>query len=256
MKAALIGHSGFVGSNLKAAGGYTHFYNSQNIARIAGEQFERVTCAATPATKWLANAKPEEDWQSIQKLMDALATVKTARFELISTVDVFQVPVAVDEDSLVPTDGLQPYGAHRYAFEHFVQSLFPSACVLRLPALFGPGLKKNALYDLIHENCLEQVPMDGVFQWYNIARLPQDLERAQGLPLVHLVTEPLALRALVERHMPDKAGCGRAGKAARYDLRTRHAARFGGSGVYIADAATVLDEIGAYIAAELQRLRA
>lgn len=254
MKSALIGHTGFVGGVLKAAGGYTDFYHSKNIETIKGAAFDTLVCSATPATKWLANKEPEQDWQSIQRLMEALATVKAKQFFLISTVDVFQQPVGVDENSLVPTDGLQPYGAHRYAFEQFVRVRFPAATILRLPALFGPGLKKNALYDLIHSHEVEKVPRDGIFQWYNVRRLPADMQRAAGLPLVHLVTEPLALSSIIDELFPHQKGCGKPGTAARYDLHTIHAARFGGSGSYVASADSVLQELAAYVAEEKTRL--
>lgn len=254
MHNALIGHTGFVGGVLKAAGSYTDFYNSKNIESIKGASFDTLVCSATPATKWLANKEPEQDWQSIQRLMEALVTVTAKQFFLISTVDVFQQPSGVDEKSLVPTEGLQPYGAHRYAFEQFVRARFPAATILRLPALFGPGLKKNALYDLIHNHEVEKVPRAGVFQWYNVRRLHADMQRAAGLPLVHLVTEPLALSRIIDELFPEKVGCGKPGAAAHYDLHTMHAARFGGSGRYVAAAATVMQELAAYVAEEKTRL--
>ncbi len=254
MKSALIGHTGFVGGVLKAAGGYTDFYNSKNIETIKGRGFDKLVCSATPATKWLANKEPEQDWQSIQRLMEALVTVTAKQFFLISTVDVFQQPAGVDENSLVPTDRLQPYGAHRYAFEQFIRARFPTATILRLPALFGPGLKKNALYDLLHDHEIEKVQRDGVFQWYNVRRLPNDMQRAAGLPLVHLVTEPLALSRIIDELFPEKIGCGKSGGAARYDLHTIHAALFSGSGVYVANATMVMRELAAYVAEERARL--
>ncbi len=254
MSVGLIGYTGFVGGVLKAAGDYTYFYNSKNIDAIKGAAFDTLVCSATPATKWLANKEPEQDWQSIQRLMEALVRVTARQFFLISTVDVFQQPVGVDENSLVPTEGLPPYGAHRYAFEQFVRARFPAATILRLPALFGPGLKKNALYDLLHDHEIEKVPRDGVFQWYNVRRLPDDMQRAAGLPLVHLVTEPLPLSRIVDELFPEKSGCGKPGAAARYDLHTVHAARFGGNGAYVADAATVMRELATYVAEEKTRL--
>lgn len=254
MRNALIGHTGFVGGVLKAAGDYTDFYNSKNIESIKGAAFDTLVCSATPATKWLANKEPEQDWQSIQRLMEALVTVMARQFFLISTVDVFQQPVGVDENSLVPTEGLQPYGAHRYAFEQFVRARFPAATILRLPALFGPGLKKNALYDLIHNHEVEKVPREGIFQWYNVCRLHNDMQRAAGLPLVHLVTEPLALARIIDELFPHQQGCGKPGTAARYDLHTIHAARFGGSGAYVADAKAVMQELAGYVAEERARL--
>jgi hypothetical protein len=249
-RAALIGYSGFVGTHLKQSGGYTDFYNSKTIEHIQGEEFDVVVCSATPATKWLANKEPEQDWHCITRLMTCLKQVKARQFFLISTVDVFQSPMQVDETTPVPTEGLQPYGAHRYAFEQFVQQQFAHVCVVRLPALFGAGLKKNALYDLLHDNGLEKLPMEGVFQWYNVQNLAQDLLKVQDLPLVHLVTAPLGLQRVVDELFPDKQGCGQHQVAAHYDLRTIHAARFGAAGHYIAGADAVMQDMKTYVTAE------
>ena len=61
MKKALIGHSGFVGGNLKAQMNFDHFFNSTNIAEIRGQKFDEVYISAAPAEKWRANKEPEND---------------------------------------------------------------------------------------------------------------------------------------------------------------------------------------------------
>ncbi len=46
MKTALIGYTGFVGSNLLHDRSFTRRYRSTNIETIAGEHFDLVVCAA------------------------------------------------------------------------------------------------------------------------------------------------------------------------------------------------------------------
>lgn len=252
---ALIGHTGFVGSFLKSSGAYGYLYNSANIETIRDQHFDVVVCAGTSAVKWRANAEPEKDRQGIHHLMDSLAKVHAAQFFLISTVDVFRVPLQVDENTPIDPAGLHPYGTNRYELENFVRTQFAHSCILRLPTVFGPGLKKNPLYDLLHDNYLDQMPMDGIFQWYNLKRLPDDLRRAEGLPLVHLATEPLAMRHIVDQLFPEKSGIGCVGKAPRYDMRTMYADGFGGKNGYIANAETVLSELGSCVHDERARLQ-
>ena len=70
---------------------------------------------------------------------------------------------------------------------------FPAALIVRLPALFGPGLKKNVVFDMLHENRLDLVHQDGRFQFYDLAHLTADIARAEqaGLTLLNLASEPL-----------------------------------------------------------------
>ncbi len=251
---ALIGYTGFVGSNLAASGQYGAQFNSKNIEEISGRSFGRIVCAGVSAKKWLANREPEEDRKAIRRLTDLLATVRAERFVLISTVDVYKQSSGADEAVVPERDGLHPYGLHRLELEDFVLAHFPKAVVMRLPALFGPGLRKNALFDLLNDNMLEAINPAAAFQWYPVPRLPQDIVTAEtsGLSLVHLATEPVVTGEIVSSFFPDKA-VGPAKAVPAYDLHTRHAALFGGQGPYIMDKAAVMQQIGQFVSAERAR---
>ncbi|PZW37019.1 hypothetical protein C8P66_14710 [Humitalea rosea] len=248
---ALIGHTGFVDSNLAVTGAFDALFNSRNIGDIRSRSFGRVVCAGVSAKKWLANKEPEADRAAIRALTDQLATVRAERFVLISTVDVYANSAGADEAVIPGRAGLHPYGLHRLELEDFVTARFPGALVLRLPALFGPGLRKNVLYDLLHDNMLEAINPAAAFQWYPVPRLAGDIDKAEaaGLRLAHLATEPLPTREILERFFPDKH-VGAAAAAPLYDLRTSQAEVLGGRGGYVLDRAQVLDEIGRFVAAE------
>ena len=68
MADALIGYTGFVGSNLLRQRAFDATYNSKNIGDIAGREFELLVCAGAPAAKWLANSKPDEDAANLDRL--------------------------------------------------------------------------------------------------------------------------------------------------------------------------------------------
>ncbi len=247
----LIGHTGFVGSNLATTGKYSALYNSRNIDGICGGSFRVVVCAGVSAKKWLANKEPQADRAGILALTEPLKTIKADLFVLISTVDVFAQSFGADEATVPERAGLHPYGLHRLELEDFVRERFTRVVVLRLPALFGPGLRKNVLYDLLHDNMLDVINPDASFQWYPVKRLQADIDRAAaaGLSLVHLATEPLSTRAILDRCFPTKQ-VGAGGKAALYDLHTQHASVFRGSGPYLMRRDAVLTEIGHYVESE------
>src|ERR1041384_190726 len=96
---ALIGHTGFVGSNLARQTRFDATFNSSNIDTIAGRELDLLVISGVRAEKWIANANPEQDRAGIDRLLDALKSVKASRVVLVSTVDVFVPPIGVDEDT-------------------------------------------------------------------------------------------------------------------------------------------------------------
>lgn len=252
MTQALIGYSGFVGSTLLRQTEFSALYRSTNIHEIAGRGFDLVVCAGAPAQKWRANLEPAADLQNIRRLLEQLDTVKSKTFVLISTVDVFAQPIGVDEDSMVEETGLHAYGLHRRLIEKFVQDRFPEHLIVRLPGLVGPGLLKNAIYDMHHDNNLHAIDGRGVFQFYPMVNLWYDIQCAlqAGLRLVHLAAEPVSL-ADISLH-----GFGRPfeqelpGTPARYDMRSRHAALFGAQGAYQYNRRETIQAVRAYAQSE------
>lgn len=221
---ALIGYSGFVGCTLLKQRHFPALYRSTNIDEVIGQAFDTVVCAAAPAQKWLANKNPTDDLQQINSLISKLKTLSCKKFILISTVDVFKNPVNVDENTPVVTEGLHPYGLHRYYLEQFVSEHFPDALIVRLPGLVGPGLKKNIIYDFLNKNNLEQVDSRGVFQFYPMINLWYDIEIAleNGINLLHLTAAPISVSEVAkygfgfefENHVQQQPG--------HYDMKSCH----------------------------------
>ena len=230
---ALIGATGFVGSTLLRHRGFDQTYSSADIAAIRGHSHGLVVCAGAPAAKWIADADPEADLANIQGLAGHLAATRAERFVLISTVDVFADSAGMDEASPTDDAGLTAYGRNRLWLERFVSDRFAGALIVRLPGLVGPGLRKNALFDLRNDNNLHLIDARGVFQFYPMVNLWGDLQRAleAGITLLHLTAAPLDICEVAREGFGLEFANRVEGRApARYDLRTRHAALFGGAG--------------------------
>jgi len=249
----LVGYTGFVGSNLARQHAFADLANSKNIEQFANRKYDVIVCAGISGIKWWANQNPIEDWRNIQKLLDVLRTMEARRFVLISTIDVYPDPRGgIDENSdprHLPNHG---YGQHRMQFEVFIRSQFHVHHVVRLPGLFGAGLKKNVIFDLLHDNCLEAINPSSAFQYYDLARLWCDLNRivASELPIVNLATEPVPTSAILSRFFADKTVGAKASPTTSYDFRSRYAALWGGTNGYLYDAHTVLSDLARFIAAE------
>lgn len=253
MATALIGYTGFVGGTLLRQRRFDELYNSRNIERIAGRRFDLVVCAGAPAEKWKANQDPAADWRSLQRLIDALSEVETDRLVLISTVDVFGRPVGVTEEN-IPTDATH-YGRHRYRLEQILSDWFRTS-IVRLPGLFGPGLKKNAIYDLIHDNQVERIDSRAVYQFYPMQYLWRDVQIAlnAALPLVHFATGPVSMSDVVRSAFGRDFQNEVVPAPAVYDLRTQYDALYRSSEGYLYSREQCLELIHEFVSSE-KRMR-
>lgn len=190
---ALIGR-GFVGMNLDAPGRFTDRYNSENIEEMKGH-YNQIVIAAPYAVKWWANENSDADMDTVLQLQNVLGRCTADDVILISTVDAREQ---------------EPYGFHRRILEDFVRARFENARIVRLPALYGPGLKKNALFDLLNgkfgSGASEEfkkrgyyIHPDDQFQFYNIIHLWSDLKGVAPGTLVEFLPAPVTMGWIAEQ---------------------------------------------------------
>jgi len=98
---------------------------------------------------FLADANPEADREIVLAARENLRKIGAQRTVLISSVNVYDDSRGKDENSEMPTEGLGAYGTYRLELENWVQEDFDDVLIVRLPALYGPGLRKNFIHDLI-----------------------------------------------------------------------------------------------------------
>jgi len=171
---ALIGR-GFLGTVLDQPGRFTDRYHSKNLDQLSGS-YDLIVIAAPYANKWWANDNAREDARQVEAIANAISRTEARRVVLLSTIDA--------------TFG-HPYGANRAWLERMMPH---NATILRLPALFGDGLRKNALYDLLHGAPVA----NQVYHWYNVARLWDDVRTAQP-GLWTRYSAPLSMWEIAER---------------------------------------------------------
>lgn len=258
MTSALVGHTGFVGSNLLRQHRFDATFNSSNVEQLAGRAFDLLVVSAMPAAKWVANADPAGDRATLDRLWGAVKPARAQAVVLISTVDVYPTPIGVDEATPIDPAAQQAYGKHRLMLEYRAADHFPRVLCVRLPGLFGPGLKKNAVYDLLHDNEVHKVHANGVFQFYNLNRLWADVQTAlaAGLSVVNFATEPVSIREVAREAFGLDFMNDPGTKPARYDVRTAHAGLFGGFAGYLDPREEVLAELRMFAAAERDSARA
>jgi len=249
MKTALIGYTGFVGGNLKRQYRFDDLYNSQNITEIRGKKYDLIISAGAYAAKWLANKDPVKDINSITSLIEALQEIEAKEFILISTVDVYPHPKNIDENTKINIESLAPYGKNRLILEEFVQNQFSNHRILRLPGLFGDGLKKNVIFDFMNNNCIEMIHQDGVFQYYYLDRLQDDIEkiRKNNINLINIATEPISVKTLAKEIFDINFKNSIKSPPPEYDMHSIYSKLWGNQKNYLYMKDTVLYDLKQFI---------
>uniref|UniRef100_A0A6C0BAN6 Xylose isomerase-like TIM barrel domain-containing protein n=1 Tax=viral metagenome TaxID=1070528 RepID=A0A6C0BAN6_9ZZZZ len=250
MTSAIVGYTGFVGSNLLQFYPFDFFYNSSNFHEAKNKEFDTLYFCGVPAVKWYANKNPEEDSTIIQNIQSILGTIKVKKIILISTIDVYECTNSTHNENYSCDFAMNhTYGRNRYLFEQFVQTHFENYHIIRLPALFGKGLKKNIIYDLIRNNQIENIEKNTKFQWYDLNWLKQDIDVviAHNIRVCNLFTEPLeTLDILTLFDYP--LDSYKSQSTMTYNLTTKYSELFNSSiNGYVRDKNTVLESIQQYL---------
>lgn len=144
----LVGSTGFVGGNLLASNCFDAAYHSKNVQQGFGKENDLVVYAGVPAAMFLANQNPQADLEVMRAARENLKKLNPKKLVLISSVCVFADSKGKTEADQPDSQGLAAYGANRLQLEQWVRQDWPDALIVRLPALYGLGLKKNFLFDL------------------------------------------------------------------------------------------------------------
>lgn len=244
----LIGNTGLVGQTIKQFETFNHEFNSknlytfENLAKDGDELF--LTCL--PATKWMVNKNLTDDIQNINNIISVISKFHYSKITLISTIDVYNdSPLSSNED-YYPNVSKLSYGNNRYIFELMVREMVKcdDLKIFRLPALFNSLIKKNVIYDLIHDNNVDQINQNSYYQWYNLDNLYNDINSySSKYPdeiVFNLFTEPIYTAEIVKL-FPYYINKVKNGDFIIYNYKTK----FGN--YYISDKNKVLNEIKQFV---------
>ena len=181
---AVIGHTGFIGGILKKSviGDY---FNSKNIEDLKNKSYDTIYCAGVSAQKFYANRYPDEDKKKIDNLLQNIHGVKCKKFILISTISIY------DDES---------YGINRKEFEKNLIDLFgDKLLIVRLPAVYGEGMKKNLLFDMLNNKLFSKINLHDKYQWYNVENIKTDINKIKDSSkrIVEFFPEPISNEILI-----------------------------------------------------------
>jgi hypothetical protein len=254
-RTALIGYTGFVGSNLLASHPFTDCYNTANIHELRGRSYDLVVSAGGRADSHRINAHAEADRAELAEYLDVLSTVATSRLVHVSTVCVYPGGTTPSESTPLDPAGLTPYGVNRLHLEQELAARLPTL-TLRLPQLYGAGLKKGIVHDLLADHRVEHIRPTGRFQYYDVRDLWGHVQTAlaAGLTSLNLATPALAsARVASDCFGVDISAQVVPGEESPFaqmytrDMRTDHADLFGGPPGYLVDEKTEVERLRLFV---------
>lgn len=150
MTTAIVGYTGFVGSNICATTKFDAYYNSKNIEEAFGTCPDLLVYSGVRAEMFLANKFPEKDLEVIENAIENIKKINPKRVVLISTIAVYNQTFDVDESTIINKEDATAYGRNRRILEEWVEHNYTDSLIVRLPGIYGINLKKNFLYDMIN----------------------------------------------------------------------------------------------------------
>jgi hypothetical protein len=120
---------------------------------------------------------------------------------------------------------------------------------VRLPGLFGEGLRKNLIFDLMHGNQTDRISPTGILQWYPMRRFANDLDviMEANISSLNVAVEPIRTELIGARFFPNVALGGKDLPSPYYDMWTKYPALLGGAGNYHLSAVAILDELERFV---------
>lgn len=210
----VVGAKGFIGSAIAAeatARGYAlTAVDIDNYAEHQSQEADLLINAAGNSRKFIDNQDPVRGYDlSVTSVMNMLHDFHYKFYIHLSSGAVYPSegdPRHNSENTPLDPAQMTRYGFHKWLAEQLVRHYAPQHLILRLGGFVGPGLRKNAVYDVLTGRPLFVHP-DSEFQYMNtpdLARLLFDLYDAPPPPDSLL---NLSSRGVVSvRHIAEWAG--------------------------------------------------
>ena len=159
MKVFILGGKGFIGS------AFVRFCEKEeidydcidldNYEAFRGRDCDILINVAGNSKKYLSNERPVEDFRfSLEALLSSFFDFSFSKYIYLSSIDVYadhEDPAFNREDSAIDIGKISHYGFHKYLGEKIVEHYLSDWLIIRLGGVLGSGLKKNPVFDLIHD---------------------------------------------------------------------------------------------------------
>jgi nucleoside-diphosphate-sugar epimerase len=153
----VLGGKGFYGQAfcrvLDSLGREHRAITRENYHEYRGHSCDVLINANGNSSKILARRKPLEDFElSVKSVRASLVDFQFHTYLYLSSIDVYpnaSPGAETHEEARLPAGEQSDYGFHKHLAEQCVQHGAQRWLIARLGGAVGPGLKKNALFDIV-----------------------------------------------------------------------------------------------------------
>ncbi len=242
----ILGANGFIGSHLVSV-----FPDAVRITRessLIRGKIETLFIAAPTSRKYQVNRFPSEDLVDVNNILKLIhSSNRIDNIVLVSTIDVYSNLESSSEISECKSE--LSYGGNRHFLETQLSLLGSNLKVCRTGGLFGRGIKKNLIHDLVNRRTefLLDYNMESTYQWLPVDFFIKELLdfSHSELSLKNIVGEPISVKAVVQAG-GFKFDFSMNGELKSYDVISNHA--FNG---YSLNSEAVLCELNQYLQGHL-----
>jgi nucleoside-diphosphate-sugar epimerase len=155
----ILGGEGYVGSaypRLFEKLGLSHqVITRANYDQFAGQRCDVFINANGNSKKFLADRDPKWEFDaSVRTVLHSLEDFPSDVYIHLSSGDVYpdqSSPEVSREEQAIDPARQSRYGLHKHVAEHLVRSLRPRHIIMRMGGFVGPGMKKNAIFDMLND---------------------------------------------------------------------------------------------------------
>lgn len=158
----IIGGRGFVGSAYARwcdlSGAEYKIITRENYNDLIGAECDLLINANGNSSKILSVKEPMTDFDmSVRSVRKSLVDFKADCYVHLSSCDVYpdcSSPQTTREDAFIDISRQSPYGFHKYLAEQCVMHGHKNWLIFRMGGFIGPGMKKNAIFDILKGDTL------------------------------------------------------------------------------------------------------
>ena len=118
-------------------------------------------------------------------------------------------------------------------------------------------MKKNVIFDFLHQNQVEKIHSDAIYQFYNLKNLWRDISIAleNNISLLNLSSEPITVREIADKIFKLDFSNQPYANPASYNMKSIYASIFNGKSGYLYNKEKILSDMEQFVKAEQAKIK-